>query len=125
MASKLTIFIIILSFLGCTKSKDKTDFIGIWESFENHHSKVVLTFYQDSLILDAYSGGFHTNSDWTYDKSKIHLKNVRIADSLIHSSMSYQYKFSTLKDTLIIKLLNENPTDYSKLIKVKKNPFTD
>ncbi len=123
MKYKLSIFIIMLNLFGCSKIETKTDFIGIWESIESHHPKIVLTFYQDSLILDAYSGGFHTNSDWTFDNSKIYLKNVSIKDSVIHKSMDYLYKFSNLKDTLTIHLQTDNKKDYGKLIKVNKNPF--
>lgn len=123
MKTKLIAILITIIIVSCHNAPDKKDFYGIWESFEQHHEKTVLTFYQDSLILDAYSGGFHTNSQWSYDEEKIYLKNIREADSIIIDTLTYKYKFNKQKDTLTIKLLNHKPTNYSILKKVKTNPF--
>jgi len=125
MTHKIKMIVLLLCCFSCSQTKDKTEFIGIWESVEKHHDKTVLTFYQDSLILDAYSGDFHTHSDWTFDKSQIYLKNVRIIDSIIHDSLTYKYDFNSSKDTLTIKLLSNDPMDYSKYIKVQRNPFSN
>jgi hypothetical protein len=124
MKTKILFLLAITTLLSCKKSTDKSDFIGIWESFESHHQKVVLTFYKDSLILDAFSGGFHSNSDWDFDENKIYLKNIREGDSIIMDTLTYGYRFNKDKDTLKVTLLNNEPLDYSTLHKVDVNPFT-
>ncbi|MBT8350741.1 MAG: hypothetical protein KJO26_05855, partial [Deltaproteobacteria bacterium] len=105
-------------------SPNKNVFYGTWESLEQNHEKTVLTFHEDSLILDAYSGGFHTKAQWTADNQKIYLKNVIEADSVIIDTLTYEYKFNSRKDTLTLKLPNTNPIEYSTLIKVEAIPFT-
>ena len=114
---------------SCEKTDRKSDFIGIWESFEKHHDMTALTFYQDSLVLDAFSGEFHTVSQWSVDKFKLYLKEVTQInpwtklDTVISQSIIYNYKFNATKDTLKIIIPSDNPDDYSIYKRVDKNPF--
>lgn len=123
MKTKLIVILILVTTVACNSTRNKKHFYGIWESFEQNHEKTVLTFFEDSLILDSFSGGFRTNSQWTYDAEKIYLKNIREADSIIIDTLTYGYTFNKDKDTLIIQLLNNKPMEYSYLKKVKVNPF--
>jgi len=120
------IFIFSLSiciYMGCEADKSKSDFLGIWESFESHHTKTVLTFYRDSLILDGFGGSFHTNSKWTVDQSKIYLKNVRLKDTILQKELNYEYELNKSKDTLLIKFVSGKNKDFSKMKKVEINPL--
>ncbi|MAW96562.1 hypothetical protein [Leeuwenhoekiella sp.] len=114
---------LLTSVLACTKDLKKEKLIGIWESFETHHPINVLTFYQDSLILDGYTGEFHTNSEWNLDDEKIYLKNVRFGDTILKDTMSYEYNLNATKDTLYLKVVGGKKEDYTTMKKVFKNPF--
>jgi len=122
--TKALIFLFLVYIqIGCEPDNSKKDLFGIWESFETHHTKNVLTFYKDSLILDGFNGGFHTNSSWTVDDSKIYLKNIRLFDTIIKKEMTYSYEFNKTKDTLLIRIENGDEDDYSTMKKVEINPF--
>ena len=119
---KIFFLILIFGLLSCESDK-KNELIGVWESFEKNHTKNVLTFFNDSLILDAYNGEYHTNSKWEIDDEKIYLKNIKLKDSVIINSLVYQYKINKSKDTLRIKIENGNEEDVSFMKKVESNPF--
>ncbi|WP_430466987.1 hypothetical protein [Winogradskyella ouciana] len=121
---KLLISLILSIMLFACKSDEKKDLLGIWESFETHHDKIAITFYQDSLVLDAFNGDFHTISEWTLDENKIHLFNVNLSDSIIKQEISYKYNLNKTKDTLYIKVVDGDNDDYSTMKKVDSNPFT-
>lgn len=110
--------------ISCETNERKSDLLGIWESYESHHSKTVLTFYKDSLILDGFGGDFHTKSKWTIDKSKIYLKNIRLKDTVLLKNLTYEYELNESKDTLIIRFKNGKEDDISKMRKVGINPLT-
>lgn len=120
--TNVLVMLLLISLVGCTNAPNKKVFYGTWESLEQNHEKTVLTFYEDSLILDTYSGGFHTKAQWTVDNKKIYLKNVMEADSVIIDTLTYAYKFNARKDTLTLKLPNTNPIEYSTLTKVAAIP---
>jgi len=119
----LLILGIIFSLFACNNSSSKNDFIGIWESIEKHHTKTVMTFYQDSLILEALSGEFHTNSKWTIDDKQIYLKDIVETKNFFLDTLTYGYKFNRQKDTLTLKVLHFKPNQYNILVKVNENPF--
>ena len=119
---KIFFLILIFGLLSCESDK-KNELIGVWESFEKNHTKNVLTFFNDSLILDAYNGEYHTNSKWEIDDEKIYLKNIKLKDSVIINSLIYEYKINKSKDTLRIKIENGNEEDVSFMKKVESNPF--
>jgi hypothetical protein len=93
---KIFFLILIFGLLSCESDK-KNELIGVWESFEKNHTKNVLTFFNDSLILDAYNGEYHTNSKWEIDDEKIYLKNIKLKDSVIINSLVYQYTINKSK----------------------------
>ena len=109
--------------LSCEKDAQKEKLIGIWESYENLNPKNVLTFYQDSLILDAFGGEHHTNSKWSVDNEKIYLRNVHLMDTILKKKMSYEYELNATKDTLYLKVVGGKDEEYGRLKKVDKNPF--
>jgi len=125
---KLTKIIIltigITTLIGCKTNEPKTDLIGIWESYETHHTPVVLTFYKDSVITESFGGEMRTNSKWYVDGSKICLKQIILKDTILKDVLNYQYKLNNTKDTLWIKVENGNADDYSTMKKVGENPFT-
>ncbi|WP_370003897.1 hypothetical protein, partial [Winogradskyella sp.] len=120
---KFLISLILSIVLFACISDKKKDLLGIWESFETHHDKIIITFYQDSLVLDAFNGEFHTNSQWDLDKNKIHLFNVELYDSILKEEISYKYNLNETKDTLYMKVVDGDNNDYSTLKKVDSNPF--
>src|SRR5690606_5317150 len=103
--------------------QQKSDLLGIWESLEKNQTKNVLTFYKDSLIMDGFSGNFHTNSEWSMDSTKIYLKNVRLMDTILKKELIYQYGLNSSKDTLLIEYENENGENSVRFKKVGRNPF--
>ena len=125
---KLTkIFILTIGFItltACGKIEQKNDLIGIWESYETHHTKVALTFYKDSVITESFGGEMRTNSKWNIDESKIYLNQIRLKDTILKDKLIYEYKLNKTKDTLWIKIENGNADDYSSMKKVAENPFT-
>lgn len=126
---KLTkIFIYTIGFLtlfACETNDRKKNLIGIWESYETHHTKVVLIFYKDSVITEYLSGGMHTNSKWSVDNEKIYFKNVRLKYTTLKDKINYEYQLNKTKDSLFIKVENGNPDDYSEMKRVAKNPFDE
>lgn len=125
---KLTKILILtigfITLIACGTNERKNDLIGIWKSYESHHTKVALTFYKDSVITESFGGEMRTNSKWNVDESKIYLKQVRFKDSILKDDLNYEYKLNKEKDTLWIKVENGNANDYSTMTKVVKNPFT-
>jgi len=125
---KLTkIFILtigIITLIACETNERKKDLIGIWESYESHHSKVALTFYKDSVITESLGGEMRTNSKWNIDESKIYLNQIRLKDTILKDNLIYEYELNKNKDTLWIKVENGNADDYSTMKKVAENPFT-
>jgi hypothetical protein len=120
------IFIFIIGFIiliACETNERKENLIGIWESYETHHSKVVLIFYKDSVITEYLGGGMHTNSKWNIDEEKIYFKNVRLKDTILKKMINYEYKLNETKDTLFIKVEGGKEDDYSTMKKVLTNPF--
>lgn len=109
--------------IGCKTNKQKNDLIGIWESYETHHTKVALTFYKDSVITESFGGEMRTNSNWNIDETKIYLKQVRLKDTILKDDLIYEYELNKTKDTLWIKAENGNADDYSSMKKVTENPF--
>lgn len=125
MKIRLALLGIFLGCVGCSKSNDQDDFIAIWESVEKNHEKVVLTFYKDSLILDAFSGSVRTTSNWSFDKKRIYLKNIREGANVILDTISYGYEFTKSKDSLTLTIpIGINDEENSTLVKVEKSPFT-
>ena len=120
----LILLILFFSSISCETDERKNDLLGVWESYEPNHTKSVLTFYKDSLILDALGGGFHTNSKWSVDEYKIYLKKVRLMDTILKEKMSYEYKLNLTKDSLYIKVVDGKDDEFFTLKKVDKNPFT-
>ncbi|MBK5214708.1 MAG: hypothetical protein JJE55_13715 [Flavobacteriaceae bacterium] len=120
---KLLFIFLIISQTGCKTHKQKSDLLGIWESIESHQTKNVMTFYQDSLVLDGFSGDFHTNSEWNMDDSNIYLKNVRLMDTILKKKLTYKYVLNPSKDTLWIKYKIEKGYGSTRLKKVEKNLF--
>ncbi|CAM4137585.1 MULTISPECIES: hypothetical protein [Flavobacterium] len=126
---KLTnIFIYTIGFItliACETNERKNNLIGIWESYETQHTKVVLIFYKDSVITEYLGGGMHTNSRWSIDDKKIYLKNVRLKDTILKDELNYEYQLNKTKDSLFVKVENGNQDDYSKMRRVEKNPFDE
>ncbi|PNW27011.1 hypothetical protein [Formosa algae] len=114
----------LITLITCETNEHKKDLIGIWESYESHHSKVALTFYKDSVITESFGGEMRTNSKWNVDESKIYLEHVRLKDSILKDVLNYEYELNKTKDTLWIKVENGNANDYSTMKKVTENPFT-
>lgn len=121
--TKLLLTFIFFCLTACKTHTQKSDLLGIWESIERHQTKNVMTFYQDSLIVDGFSGGFHTNSQWKMDDSIIYLKNVRLMDTILKKEFIYNYKLNAFKDTLWIKFKKEKEKDSVRFKKVERNPF--
>lgn len=121
--TKLLLTFIFFCLTACKTHTQKSDLLGIWESIERHQTKNVMTFYQDSLIVDGFSGDFHTNSEWSMDSTKIYLKNVRLKDTILKKELIYQYGLNSSKDTLLIEYETEKGENSVRFKKVEKNPF--
>ena len=115
----------IATLFSCQTDQRKKNLIGIWESYETHHSKVALTFYEDSVITEYLSGFYRTNSKWKVDDQNIYFRNIRMRDSVIKREMNYEYKLNQTKDTLYIKIAGGQADDYSTMKKVLVNPFLE
>lgn len=121
---KVVIFVFLISTqIGCTTYKQKAELLGIWESIEKNQTETVMTFYQDSLIVDGFGGDFHTNSEWTVDDSNIFLKNVRLKDTILKKGLIYKYELNLSKDTLLIQYENEKGANSVRFKKVEVYPF--
>ena len=116
----LILLILALS-ISCKPNPRKEDLVGIWESFESHHTKVVLTFYQDSVITEYLDGGIRTKSSWVVADDNIHFNIASPKSDLIVDEISYLYKLNLSKDTLWLKVKNGSTDDYSTLRKVLEN----
>ena len=122
----IKIFILTIGFItlmACETNERKKDLFGIWESYETDHSKVALTFYQDSVITESFGGEMHTISEWNVDESKIYLKQVQLKDTILKNVLNYEYELNETKDTVWIKVENGNEDDYSTMKKVVESPF--
>ena len=113
----------LITLIACETNEHKNDLLGIWESYENHHSKVALTFYKDSVITEYLGGGMRTNSKWNADEEKIYFTNVRLKDTLLKEKINYEYKLNETKDSLYIKVEGGEKDDYSTMKKVSISPF--
>ncbi|GGW61069.1 hypothetical protein GCM10008085_10760 [Winogradskyella epiphytica] len=125
---KLTkIFILTIGFItliGCGTNDQKNNLIGIWESYETHHTKVALTFYKDSVSTESFGGEMRTNSKWKVDESKIYLKQVQHKDIILKNNLNYEYELNKTKDTMWIKVDNGTVNEFTTMKKVTENPFT-
>lgn len=124
MSKYLTLLSIIVIIISCTSQKKEIGLLGIWEFHEDHHTKVVLIFDEDSVITESFGGDHRTNSNWTVDSSKVYFSNIKLLDTIL-ADVEYDYTINATKDSLWIKVAKGNGTDYSLLKKVTINLFSD
>lgn len=120
---KILLALTILVLTACNSVTKKNDLIGIWSTYEDDYNLMVLTFYKDSMIVDAFNGGFHTNSNWTLDDKAIYLDNVRLLDTILKERMFYNYELNKSKNHLILKFREDNIIKETKFEKVDVNPI--
>ncbi|WP_299769722.1 hypothetical protein [uncultured Dokdonia sp.] len=124
----LTVLFIIFIF-GCSSPKKETGLIGIWDSYKvsnnlyDQNYKIVLTFYEDSVITESFGGEHKTNSNWTLDSTKLYFSAIRLLDTVL-PNITYEYRINKTKDSLSIKVSPINKEDYTvSFKKVIANPF--
>lgn len=128
--SKSILFLIVLYIItSCTSPKEEIGLIGIWDSYKisnnlyDQNYKVVLTFYEDSVITESFGGEHKTNSNWTLDSTKLHFSAIRLLDTVL-PNITYEYRINKTKDSLSIKVSPINKEDYTvSFKKVTANPF--
>lgn len=118
------ILILIVFIFSCTSSpKKETGLLGIWDTYELNSNKIVLTFYEDSVITESFGGYHRTSSDWTFDNSKLYLSNIKLRDTIL-ADIEYEYIMNKMKDSLYIKVSPYNKESYTvNFKKVIINPF--
>lgn len=127
MSNKCIYLIVILTAFafGCTSPKKETGLIGIWETYEDDsHNKIVVTFYEDSVITELFSGAYRTHSNWTIDSSNIYFTNIKLIDTIL-SDVTYDYDINMTKDSLDLRFLEKDERRSVLFKKATTNVFHD
>lgn len=121
---KISTLLLLLS--ACGPSENKEELLGAWQSVDNVQTEMQMSFYKDSLVVTAFFGDYHTNSNWALDGSKIHLTNTKMKNvllnkkTLVNKEIIYKYLFNATKDTLEIEVITGSPFKPSKFIRIEE-----